>query len=578
MVRSELLLKIQEISLNDSQEFPVCITQLLVDFLELKACSFYTISGDRKHLILRGQTGFSYEHYESYELPLNTVAGEAYDGGRVVVKEKLFESEKYRDKLLVEKYKLECMIALPLYVKGVDVHKDRVSGAICLYPKKCDGLCYLSEKDAKVLIGCISYSYGHSIERSKTLAREKVVSAISVSGDLNSALHRALNSLKEQVNVDAASIYLYDERLKLLRLAASTGMENTLELNKHDMVYGKKDKSCDTWQVFKQMKPLIVSDLNENAPNDKYIEQTKFAKKSLMILPVNSLMKNVSNRRTKGVLRMLNKQLKHQNKYELISFTDEDKDILNYVCEIIGLTVHMFMNREMRISYFEKIMHGTKSNIQASVQNLDFLERNFNFKLLDKKLHFSIYDTREWLEDIKIQMDRLDVSVGSGFHEENISLAADVLINAVRLFERSAKTREIAYYDITNLQNEGFFNLPPVRGDIKALMTVFRNLIENALKYRRYDENRCVVKLSYEVERRYICIYFSDWGIGIPLEDEHDVFQEGFRSENALRQDPAGTGLGLSQSRQIMLAMGGELSLINTNPVTMRIKIKRVEI
>ncbi len=573
-----LLLRTQKLGLNNSQEFPSALTREFVNSLDLKACSFYTISSDEQNLILRGQYGFQYDEYISFELPLNTIAGRAFKGSEVLFENNLAESLEYRDKRLVDKYGLVEIIAIPLsIVLDCDMNVERV-GVVCLYPKateKSDLPSYI-----QILREAVNLAYTHSVERMKMQVREKVVSAISASTDLNSALFRILQKLlRNQISIEAASIYLYDERLRLLRLHATTGIKTEKDLHKHDISFNKRDIGFPTWDSFQGSIVISRSSPNKILGSDKFLETTKSPIKSLLVLPITRTSNDHSSRKTRGVLRVANKLLRHENKYELTSFTKEDVGILSYVCEIIGLTSHMFLNKENRISYFEKIMHGTKSNIQASIQNIDFLERHGKIEsFMPKDLLYTVHDTREWLDDIRNQMERLENSQRSELSLETISLTGDVLINTIRLFEKSAQTMDIALARITKLSEGGFFQLPPVKANVRALMTVFRNLVENALKYRNHDKNKCIVKLSHRVDSEYVYIHFTDDGIGIPLGDEHDVFAEGFRSENAVRQDPAGTGLGLTQSKEIMRLMEGDLTLESIEPVTLVVKIKRAEL
>jgi len=179
------------------------------------------------------------------------------------------------------------------------------------------------------------------------------------------------------------------------------------------------------------------------------------------------------------------------------------------------------------------------------------------------------------LGDIKHQMDRLENPNSFELDLKKISLTGDILMNSVRLFEKSAEANQIKFYQITNLQNEGFFQLPYVKADFRALMTVFRNLVENALKYRNYMKDECIVNLTHDSDNDFVYINFRDDGIGIPEEDKEEVFEEGFRSDNASRQDPAGTGLGLTQSKTIMVRMEGDLILKSCSPTILTVKIKK---
>jgi len=570
----DLLLHIQKLGLLNSQEFPVELTKDLVSFLSLRACSFYTISSDQRNLILRGQNGFRYEEYLSFELPLDTIAGRAYKSQKIVVENGLADSDEYRDKKLIENHQLNEMIALPLGLVGEQGKAIETVGAVCIYPNPDRSLDFIDNLD--ILRQSIGLAYTNSVKKTKIQVREKVVTAISASTDINSALHRILHySLRDQISIEASSVYLYDEKTRLLRLHATTGIDT--KLHKRDIVYSQKDKGMVTWESFYTSKVISLQSINGRFQNDGHVETTRTPIKSLLVLPISRILQGKSYRKKKGALRVVNKLLRHGAKYELISFTKEDVEILSYVSEIIGLTSHMFLNKESRISYFEKIMHGTKSNIQTSIQNIDLLQRRDEIdRFLPTDLLYTVHDTREWLDDIKNQMERLENAQSEDLSIEPLNIAGDVLINAVRLFEKSAQTRGITTARITNLRAEGFFNLPKVLGNKKALMTVFRNLLENALKYRNHNNgNRCVIELSHEEDDNYVYIAVKDYGIGIPKGNERDIFYEGFRCENAVRQDPAGTGLGLTQSKEIMVGMGGDLTLVSRNPATLVVIIRR---
>jgi len=571
----ELLIQTQKLGLNNSQVFPVLLTKELVFSLQLKACSFYTISSNGENLILRGQYGFSYEEYQSFELPLGTLAGRAFKTSTIIVENNLLSSAEYRDKGLIKNHDLQEIVVIPLTMIHEEESTSANIGVVCLYPDLALNNDFFNNLD--ILKDSFSLAYTHSVERTKIQVREKVVSSIADSSDLNSALFKILNrSLREQISIEAASIYLYDERTRLLKLHATTGIQTNEDMHKHDIVFSKKDNECITWKSFNTSSIISVS-YNDNILNDdKFFETTSSKRNSLLAMPITKTPSDKSKRKTKGVLRVANKLLKHGDTHELISFTLEDIQILGYVCEIIGLTTHMFLNREGRVSYFEKIMHGTKSNIQTSIQNLDLLERHGKVeRFLSRDLLYTVYDTKEWLDDIKNQMDRLEGPQGSDINIVPVNIAGDVLINAVRLFEKSAETRDIAVAKITNLRKEGFFELPQVVANTKALRTVFRNLVENALKYRDHEKNKCIVELSHYKDDDFVYINFTDYGIGIPSSDKEDIFDEGFRCENAVRQDPAGTGLGLTQSQEIMKVMSGNLELTSFSPVTLTVKIKR---
>lgn len=85
----------------------------------------------------------------------------------------------------------------------------------------------------------------------------------------------------------------------------------------------------------------------------------------------------------------------------------------------------------------------------------------------------------------------------------------------------------------------------------------------NSIKYAKKDPNQFKIKLEFEEQHNQICIKFKDWGNGIKFEDRDKIFEEGFRSTEAVQSDAVGSGLGLTIARNIMRQLGGDLVLNN---------------
>lgn len=98
--------------------------------------------------------------------------------------------------------------------------------------------------------------------------------------------------------------------------------------------------------------------------------------------------------------------------------------------------------------------------------------------------------------------------------------------------------------------------LPEIIGDKKKVAVVIDNLISNAVKY---IEKKGFVEIKVEEEDDKINIYVKDNGVGIPDNQQDKVFQKFFRSNNAVKYQTEGTGLGLYISKNIIEQMGGRM-------------------
>ena len=94
-----------------------------------------------------------------------------------------------------------------------------------------------------------------------------------------------------------------------------------------------------------------------------------------------------------------------------------------------------------------------------------------------------------------------------------------------------------------------------VRGDRDRLTQVIGNLLSNAIKY---SPEGGVVELVGEDEDGVVRVAVRDQGVGIPDDQQSQIFTRFFRGD-AAASGIGGTGLGLAVSREIVEAHGGRI-------------------
>jgi signal transduction histidine kinase len=92
------------------------------------------------------------------------------------------------------------------------------------------------------------------------------------------------------------------------------------------------------------------------------------------------------------------------------------------------------------------------------------------------------------------------------------------------------------------------------------LELVFRNLLDNALKYANSDDPRIEVTLRPAREGRVV-IRISDNGQGIPLQYRHKLFSRFTRLGLELERNKPGMGLGLYIVRTLVSRLGGKVRI-----------------
>ena len=101
-------------------------------------------------------------------------------------------------------------------------------------------------------------------------------------------------------------------------------------------------------------------------------------------------------------------------------------------------------------------------------------------------------------------------------------------------------------------------DLPVIRGDSDALITVVLNLLDNAFKNSR--ENKHVIMRAYKNDGA-VCMEVEDHGIGLDTRDTKRIFDRFYQVDQSLAREEEGSGLGLNIVEYIVRAHGGKVAV-----------------
>jgi two-component system phosphate regulon sensor histidine kinase PhoR len=100
--------------------------------------------------------------------------------------------------------------------------------------------------------------------------------------------------------------------------------------------------------------------------------------------------------------------------------------------------------------------------------------------------------------------------------------------------------------------------VPVIKADKNAILQVFYNLVDNAIKFSGTSK-QIDISLSSKDDELQFCV--KDYGIGISGKDHEKIFDRFYRGEEPQRLGIKGSGIGLTIVQKIVEAHKGRLTV-----------------
>lgn len=98
--------------------------------------------------------------------------------------------------------------------------------------------------------------------------------------------------------------------------------------------------------------------------------------------------------------------------------------------------------------------------------------------------------------------------------------------------------------------------IPIFWGDPEKIKLILDNLVGNAVKY---IDNRGKIEIKASKSQGFLICSVKDNGVGIPKEQHKQIFNKFFRSDNTVKYQTTGTGLGLYIVKNVVDQSGGKI-------------------
>ena len=115
-----------------------------------------------------------------------------------------------------------------------------------------------------------------------------------------------------------------------------------------------------------------------------------------------------------------------------------------------------------------------------------------------------------------------------------------------------------------------------VMGDYTALYSLVQNLIDNAIKYTEAPGD---IKVDVKDDGDWVVFSVSDTGIGIPLSEQKNIFNDFYRVGDEMTRSTKGSGLGLATVKRVAETHKATISLVSKpgKGSTFTVKFKKAE-
>jgi two-component system phosphate regulon sensor histidine kinase PhoR len=228
------------------------------------------------------------------------------------------------------------------------------------------------------------------------------------------------------------------------------------------------------------------------------------------------------------------------------------QDKAEYLLILQDLT-HLRKLEKVRTEFVSNVSHELKSPIAAIV---GFSETLTSDSLSpEKQMKYLKIIEKNAQKMATIIQDLLILSRLENVHQmskESFALK-ELFEEAIHICQEEAQQKDIQLMltiDPPTLQ---------MKGNASLLLQVFRNLIENAI---RYSPPQTKVKMMAQKISQTIRIQIQDQGYGIPVQEKERIFERFYRLDKSHSGDlSSGSGLGLSIVKHIVLLHQGTVSV-----------------
>jgi PAS domain S-box-containing protein len=254
-------------------------------------------------------------------------------------------------------------------------------------------------------------------------------------------------------------------------------------------------------------------------------------------------------KRIEEQIQMTNKQLDEQNEKLHI----QAEQLLQQQQELVEKNREIERANQMKSEFLASMSHELRTPLNAVIGFSELMLDGITGDVNDEQqecLNDILSSGQHLLELINDVLDLSKVEVGKmEFRPVDLDIS-DVINEAVQTVKSLMDQKE---HTVNIRVEEG---IGQIYADKSRLRQVLLNLLSNATKFTHQGG---AIDVTAETKDGMCLIGVKDNGIGIKKEDQEKIFEVFTQAETIRDETPKGTGLGLTLTRQFLMAMNGEI-------------------
>lgn len=329
-------------------------------------------------------------------------------------------------------------------------------------------------------------------------------------------------------------------------------MKNQRQFNRED-VFAIFENFVDGLMVFGENNKLSL--INSAAQDIFGVKEDKILTKTIEdfadIIPLNNLFYLLG----KDIKELFRKELEIA---ENLILEISSSAILSQGKKIGTLVIIRNITRERRVERMKTEFvtisaHQLRTPLSAIQWSLERLLSGKAGKLTEEQkslLERAFEDNKRMVSLINDLLNLVKIEEGRDIYNLAPVRLEQLVQSVVEYHNKDIKEKEIKF------EFQVLDKLPEVKADPEKIKFVIENLLDNAIRYTSVGG---IVRISLKLRSESIEFSIQDTGIGIPKEQQENIFNKFFRASNAIKIQTEGNGTGLFIAKNIVQAHKGRI-------------------